>query len=512
MLPEMVQRGRRYRREETTGEILCDSLFARQQVDGVASCVLALERSDKSQSEKSDAMKPNLDLMRRIVLMVGEMNSNAVHQRLAEAGFSHDHVGYQVHLLQQAGLVTACDVANSGNIFPSALVTGLTVAGLEFAELARDDKRWNRATAPIKSRGSVDFPVLTLSLRSQDVTPFPVSNPDRGALHPGREYPRRMFHATKPEVTVSSSREEAQLGPEWSRTYVHRNYPSWRHHWTKDAIVVNSATEDAALGGGWGKPEAFSKYTGPRPIRTDDHDPTRWIGEWAVPGLLPDHQVKIRSHLLRADAMFERSADPDVGALSAMREAFDGIAETLFNAGILTEEVLRLALPQLVWESAIAGAWWRLASESPSTIFPERIGRYWVWREGSLEAQGLFRAETCLWRAAILDAPGHPGKSKTQADEPLAHVPSTPSAQGPDGITVRPDPKALVDAARLRLGLRSYDKLASRVGIGRDTLFVVKNETRWVSDQNYALLAEACHCKPEDLHPVELPKPPSRRR
>lgn len=58
-----------------------------------------------------------------------------------------------------------------------------------------------------------------------------------------------------------------------------------------------------------------------------------------------------------------------------------------------------------MWDSAIAGAWWRLASESRQDIFPEQLGHYWVWRDDSRDWKGLFRAEVGEWRAALLDAP-----------------------------------------------------------------------------------------------------------
>ena len=46
-----------------------------------------------------------------------------------------------------------------------------------------------------------------------------LAHPDPGALSPGREFPRRMYHATKTVKTVCGAQEEADLGPEWSRVY-----------------------------------------------------------------------------------------------------------------------------------------------------------------------------------------------------------------------------------------------------------------------------------------------------
>jgi hypothetical protein len=76
--------------------------------------------------------------------------------------------------------------------------------------------------------------------------------------------------------------------------------------------------------------------------------------------------------------------------------------------------------------------------------------------------------------------------------------------------TERSSPKELVDAAK-RHPKRSYEKFASKIGIGKDTLYAITKETRWVSDESYILAAEACNCKPEDLHPRDIPRPERRR-
>jgi phage portal protein BeeE len=74
----------------------------------------------------------------------------------------------------------------------------------------------------------------------------------------------------------------------------------------------------------------------------------------------------------------------------------------------------------------------------------------------------------------------------------------------------RCSPKELVDAARRR-ERRSHEKLAAHIGIGKDSLYAITGETRWVSDETYTLVAEVCKYSPEDLRPRDLP-PPKRRR
>jgi hypothetical protein len=73
-------------------------------------------------------------------------------------------------------------------------------------------------------------------------------------------------------------------------------------------------------------------------------------------------------------------------------------------------------------------------------------------------------------------------------------------------------PKELIDRYKRQPPRRSYEKLASKIGIGKDTIYAITGETRWVSDETYELVAGVCGCKPEDLHPRDLPRPERRRR
>lgn len=257
---------------------------------------------------------------------------------------------------------------------------------------------------------------------------------DPPALFPGREFPRFVYHATQEPKMVSTAEEETALGPEWSRTYIHQEYPKVKYHWTREPITVKNAKEEADLGGGWANtPAAFDPYKGARPTRTEQQDPTKWLEEWTALGLSSSQRTGIKAQLLRADATFDRSLpDPDSAAVAAMRQAFDGIARVLFEAGILTEQLLKNEIPLFVWDSAIAGGWWRLASDSRQDIFPEQLGHYWVWRDDSRDWKGLFRAEAGEWQALLLETPGrspevsdrpdlqHPGKL-TSSHNPKVH-------------------------------------------------------------------------------------------
>ena len=81
-------------------------------------------------------------------------------------------------------------------------------------------------------------------------------------------------------------------------------------------------------------------------------------------GLSSDHLRKISAQLLIADATFWKSPDTDSADPISMKLAFDGVAKVLFDAGILTEPILSGEIPVLAWDAAIAGGWYRFASET----------------------------------------------------------------------------------------------------------------------------------------------------
>jgi len=187
--------------------------------------------------------------------------------------------------------------------------------------------------------------------------------------------------------------------------YVYQPYPSVRYHWSGKTQSVNNAEEDAALSCGWAEtPAAFQPYIRPRQDRSTGHDPLRWVEEWQIEGVGPHLRRKIKARLLRADTVFEQASDKEAGMIEAMRRAFRGIASVLFKAGLLTEEMLRKQIPELVWDSAISAEWWRRAADQQSNVFPYPAGHYWVWVDSEQGRDQIFRAELRRWTAALLDS------------------------------------------------------------------------------------------------------------
>jgi len=185
-----------------------------------------------------------------------------------------------------------------------------------------------------------------------------------------------------------------------------QEYPKCKYHYTGRTIEVKTADEEAKLElqGGWANtPGAFLKYQGPWRLGPQ-HDPTKWVDQWSVEGLSEALRKKIKAQLLKAHAAFWKAPDAPNANTDAMRQAFDGVAGAVFEAGLLSEPCLAEYIPQLVWDSAIAGGWWRLASDTPQSMFPERLGQYWVWRDESRDWNLLFAPEAAEWQAKLLES------------------------------------------------------------------------------------------------------------
>ncbi|HEV1286051.1 MAG TPA: hypothetical protein VNU44_12085 [Bryobacteraceae bacterium] len=179
-----------------------------------------------------------------------------------------------------------------------------------------------------------------------------------------------------------------------------------KYHWVKKEIIVKSADEESALGGGWGDLADVAPYRTPRVAPVDQQQLTKWVDRWQVAGLTGEHRRRIEAQLLRADSAFWSAPENASADLAAMQLVFDGVAKVLFDAGILTRKNLQEEISILPWDTAIAGGWYRFASEVAKNIFPERLGHYFVWRDAEKDWSAQFRAERGKWLAELLDKPG----------------------------------------------------------------------------------------------------------
>ena len=111
-------------------------------------------------------MKRDFDLFRKILLFVENAPSGFAPTNVLD-GYSGAEIGYHAHLLIEAGLARGVDVTNLGSTAPESLITNLTWAGHEFAELARDQSRWEQAMSLLRAEGrGVTFDELKRLLSS----------------------------------------------------------------------------------------------------------------------------------------------------------------------------------------------------------------------------------------------------------------------------------------------------------------------------------------------------------
>jgi hypothetical protein len=107
-------------------------------------------------------VKRDLELIRKIVLIVENAPTGWAPQRLEVEGYTEAQIGYHAYLLVDAGLAKGHDTTTMGSDGPEAMITTLTWAGHEFADAARDESRWRKAMVAVQEKGgTVTLGVLT---------------------------------------------------------------------------------------------------------------------------------------------------------------------------------------------------------------------------------------------------------------------------------------------------------------------------------------------------------------
>ena len=107
-------------------------------------------------------MRRNFDLIRKLVLALEDSPPRQIiAYGITLEGFTEEEIGYHSYLLVDAGLAAGTDVHVSENVLPNWHLLHLTWAGHDFADAARDNTRWSKATTLVKDKaGSVTFDVL----------------------------------------------------------------------------------------------------------------------------------------------------------------------------------------------------------------------------------------------------------------------------------------------------------------------------------------------------------------
>lgn len=110
-------------------------------------------------------MKRDMYLARAILLWAEAQPGGTASGNPDLAGHSAAEIAYHVHLLWQAGLVSAFDIASNSLPGPAARLTSLTWDGHDFLDAARNDGVWNQALRSILDSGkSFTFDLLKEAL------------------------------------------------------------------------------------------------------------------------------------------------------------------------------------------------------------------------------------------------------------------------------------------------------------------------------------------------------------
>lgn len=106
-------------------------------------------------------MKRDFDLLRKLVLAVEVSPYGYAPDRIQINGYSDEEIGYHNYLLVDAGLAAGVNITAIGSTSPQWRILHLTSAGHDFADDARDETTWKKATGIVKEKaGSVSLDVL----------------------------------------------------------------------------------------------------------------------------------------------------------------------------------------------------------------------------------------------------------------------------------------------------------------------------------------------------------------
>ncbi len=106
-------------------------------------------------------MKRDMDLVRQMLLFTEEHSAPSTAAEVKIEGRSDEEVSYHLALMKDAGLIEA---RSPGKYGPMWAVLGLTWAGHDFLDAARDANRWSTAKKIGEKVGSVSFEVVTALL------------------------------------------------------------------------------------------------------------------------------------------------------------------------------------------------------------------------------------------------------------------------------------------------------------------------------------------------------------
>ena len=106
-------------------------------------------------------MKRDLDLIKAILLEIEKKDDTSPISNLSVEGYDQKSIDYNIHLLNQAGLIKANIARVGANEIYDPIILEMTWSGHEFLDSARNETVWNKGKELIKQHGgSVPFEVL----------------------------------------------------------------------------------------------------------------------------------------------------------------------------------------------------------------------------------------------------------------------------------------------------------------------------------------------------------------
>ena len=104
-------------------------------------------------------MKRDMDLIRKILLKIGEYNGDDALQDIQIEGYTPEEIAYHVYLLENAGLIEGKVLFCIDSVKPSGYaIFRLNWNGQEFLDACRNEGIWVKAKEKLKSIGG-DAPI-----------------------------------------------------------------------------------------------------------------------------------------------------------------------------------------------------------------------------------------------------------------------------------------------------------------------------------------------------------------
>ena len=108
---------------------------------------------------RGEAVKRDMDLVRRILFEAEELPALDAGERLDIEGYSQEEISYHLKIMAQASLIEARASRYAGAGYWE--IRGLTWRGHEFLDHARDTSRWKKALELAKEKvGVLSFEAL----------------------------------------------------------------------------------------------------------------------------------------------------------------------------------------------------------------------------------------------------------------------------------------------------------------------------------------------------------------